>query len=264
MNTLLLEKCGGVAVVTLNRPEVLNAVSQELIREMRSTLSELSFDGSVRSLLLRAAGRAFCAGADLTDNGRDGSDLSVGERVALNMDIGFNPLIRDLAAFPKPSVAAVNGLAVGGGVGLALSCDIVIAARSAKFVQVFGPKLAIVPDMGCSWFLPHHLGRARARALALTGDTLAAEDAERWGLIWKCVDDASLADASSALAERLAKGPTRAFAWIKRALDAAPHHSLAEQLQYERDCQLVLADQPEFLEGVQAFLEKRDPKFGDD
>ncbi len=262
MKTLVVEEKDGVLVITLNRPEVLNSINQQLIAEFRSVLAESLAKRSVRALLVTGAGRAFCAGADLAaDDGNPA--LGVGERVALGMERGFNPLIRELASFPKPTVASVHGVAAGGGVGLALSCDIVLAARSASFIQVFGPKLAIVPDMGCSWFLPHLLGRARARALALTGDRLSAEDAERWGLIWKCVDDDEIKSEAFGLAGRLASGPTNAFAWIKRALDAAPRNSLTDQLDYEKDCQRVLADHPNFIEGVQAFLSKRVPDFSE-
>ncbi len=256
-----LEREGDVAVVTLRRPDVFNAINQELIAELRSVLADSAADASVRALVLTGAGKAFCSGADLAADDGGEPDWSVGRRVAHSMEVGFNPLVRDLAGFPKPVIAAVNGVAAGGGVGLALSADIVLAARSASFIQVFGPRLAIVPDMGCSWFLPHYLGRARARGLALTGDRLSAEVAEQWGLIWKCVADEALMEESMALADRLAKGPTRAFGAIKEALDLAPSNSLSEHLDYERDRQRELADSPEFSEGVRAFLQKREPRF---
>jgi len=260
MKTLIVEENEGVAVVTLNRPRVLNSINQELIAEFRSVLSESSVKASVGALLVTGSGRAFCAGADLAPE-EESAELGFGELVARRMDAGFNPFIRELACFPKPTIAAVHGVAAGEGVGVALSCDIVLAGRSASFIQVFGPKLALVPDMGCSWFLPHYVGQARARALALTGDPLSAEDAERWGLIWKCLDDDKLAVESLALAKRLARGPTNAFGWIKRALDVAPRNTLLDQLDYERDCQRVLGDQPNFIEGVQAFLSKRAADF---
>jgi 2-(1,2-epoxy-1,2-dihydrophenyl)acetyl-CoA isomerase len=177
------------------------------------------------------------------------------------MELGFNPLVRDLVRFPKPVVVAVNGVTAGGGVGLALCGDIVLAAKSAYFAQVFGPRLGLVPDMGCTWFLPQLLGRARARALALLGDRLPAEKAAEWGLIWAAVEDAKLLDEAGAVAQRLAQGPTRAFARIKEVLEAAPFNTLEEQLELERRVQGELGDAGDFAEGVRAFLEKREPKF---
>jgi 2-(1,2-epoxy-1,2-dihydrophenyl)acetyl-CoA isomerase len=256
-------RLGAVAEVTMNRPEALNALSRPLIEALRSTLAELAADLSVRAVILTGAGRGFCAGADLTPNSGFGGGLTVsgGEATAQRMASHFNPLALEAATFPKPMVAAVNGVAAGGGVALALAADIVLAARSASFVQVFGPRLGLVPDMGCTWLVPHALGRARARGLALLGDRLSAEKAAEWGLVWEAVDDAALMTKARAIAARLAAGPSNAFKNIKLALDAAPFNDLATQLELERSMQRELADGEDLREGVRAFLEKREPRF---
>lgn len=261
-STILLESKDGVATLTLNRPEMLNSLNKVIIDDIRSALRVLARDEATKVLIVTGAGRGFCAGADLTTSGgNDGSDRSVGEGVAHAMEIGYNPLVRDLAGFPKPVIVAVNGVAAGGGVGLALCGDIVIAARSAYFVQVFVPRLGLVPDMGCTWFFPQLLGRARSRALAMLGDRLPAEKAADWGLIWQCVDDDKLVAEAQALAQRLAKGPQLAYRELKRVLDAAPLNTLDEQLEMERLTQRTLGDTDDFKEGVMSFLTKRDPQF---
>ena len=261
-STILLDKTDGVATLTLNRPEMLNSLNKTIIDDIRSALRMLARDEATKVLIVTGAGRGFCAGADLTaTGGNDGSDRSVGEGVAHAMEIGHNPLVRDLAGFPKPVIVAVNGVAAGGGVGLALCGDIVIAARSAYFVQVFVPRLGLVPDMGCTWFFPQLLGRARSRALALLGDRLPADKAAAWGLIWECVDDDKLGAEAQALAQRLAKGPQLAYRELKRVLDAAPLNTLDEQLETERLTQRLLGDSEDFKEGVMSFLSKRDPQF---
>ncbi len=251
----------GTAVLTLNRPEVLNSINQELIAELRAAIAEVARDDGVRALVLTGAGRAFCAGADLAADPGLEPGMSIGELLRRSMDRGFNPLVRELTALAKPVVAAVNGIAAGGGVGLALAADITIAARSAEFVQVFGPRLGLVPDMGCTYFLPHLVGRARARGLALLGDRLPAQTAEEWGLIWKCVDDAALMGEAQLIARSLAEGPTQCFGYIKRALDAALRNTLSDQLDIEREYQRILGDTEDFREGVFAFLGKRKPEF---
>jgi 2-(1,2-epoxy-1,2-dihydrophenyl)acetyl-CoA isomerase len=260
--TILLTREGAIATLTLNRPQNLNSLNKQIIEDIRGALKELSADDSVRVLMMTGAGRGFCAGADLADNGfADGVKRSPGQGILHSMEIGYNPLVRDLHHFPKPIVVAVNGVTAGGGVGLALSGDIVIAGKSAYFVQVFGPRLGLVPDMGCTWFLPQLLGRARARGLALLGDRLPAEKAADWGLIWGAVDDAKLLDEAKSIAARLAAGPTQTFARIKEVLDVAPFNTLEEQLELERRVQGVLGDAGDFVEGVRAFLEKREPQF---
>lgn len=259
---ILLETSDGVATLTLNRPAGLNSLNKGLINDIRTALRGLAKDDAVRSLIVTGAGRGFCSGADLSSSDfGDGVARSVGENISHSMEIGYNPLVRDLAGFPKPVVSAVNGVAAGGGVGLALCGDIVIAARSAYFVQVFGPRLGLVPDMGCTWYFPQHLGRARSRALALLGDRLPADKAAEWGLIWACVDDDKLFDEARALASRLAKGPAAAFSEIKRVLDAASSNTLDEQLELERRTQRRLGDTDDFREGVTSFLTKREPQF---
>jgi len=259
---ILLETADGVATLTLNRPSGLNSLNKGLIDDIRAALRALAKDDGVKALIVTGAGRGFCAGADLSNAGfNDGVARSVGEGISYSMEIGYNPLVRDLSGFPKPVVVAVNGVAAGGGVGLALCGDIVLAGKSAYFVQVFGPRLGLVPDMGCTWFFPQLLGRARSRALAMLGDRLPAEKAAEWGLIWSCVEDAALMSEAKTLAARLAKGPAIAFAEIKRVLDAAAQNTLDEQLELERRTQQRLGDTEDFREGVTAFLTKREPQF---
>ena len=260
--TITFATHAAVATITLNRPQALNALNKQLIDELRAAIRHATKDDGVRAIVMTGAGRGFCSGADLANAGfADDVARSVGEGVSHSMEIAYNPLVRDIAGCPKPVVAAVNGIAAGGGVGLALAADIVVAAKSAYFVQVFGPRLGLVPDMGCTWFLPRLVGRARARGLALLGDRLSAEKAAEWGLIWTAVADADLMAEAQGLAGRLAKGPPRAFAHIKRALDDAPLMSLDEQLEIERRMQGVLGDTEDFREGVGAFLTKREPEF---
>lgn len=260
--TILVETADAVTAITLNRPQGLNALNKQLIDEVRAAIRQAGKDDATRAIILTGAGRGFCSGADLANAGfNDGVQRSVGEGVSHSMEIAYNPLVRDIADCPKPIVAAVNGIAAGGGVGLALSADIVVAAKSAYFVQVFGPRLGLVPDMGCTWYLPRLVGRARARGLALLGDRLSAEQAAQWGLIWAAIDDAELMPQARAIAARLAKGPPKAFAEIKRTLDIAPDNTLDEQLEIERKIQGVLGDTEDFREGVTAFLTKRDPQF---
>jgi 2-(1,2-epoxy-1,2-dihydrophenyl)acetyl-CoA isomerase len=259
---ILVETKDNIATLTLNRPQALNSLSKGIIDDIRAALRQLGGDASVKALIVTGGGRGFCAGADLAAGGwNDGVQRTPGEGISHSMEIGYNPLVRELSEFPKPVVVAVNGVAAGGGVGLALSGDIVLAAKSAYFVQVFGPRLGLVPDMGCTWFFPHLLGRARSRALAMLGDRLPAEKAAEWGLIWAAVDDAQLMTEARAIAERLAKGPSNAFREIKRVLDAASSNTLDQQLELERRVQRGLGDTEDFREGVTAFLTKREPQF---
>jgi len=251
----------GVAVLTLNRPDVLNSMNPQLLDEARAALRMTRDDAAIGALVITGAGRGFCAGADLAAGFKGPDAASVGDGVAHGMEIGFNPLIREIAQLPKPVVCAVNGIAAGGGVGLALAGDVVFAARSASFVQVFGPKLALVPDCGVTYFMPRLIGQARTRALALSGDKLSAEQAADWGLIWACVDDAALMDDAMAYAEKLANGPTRAFGDIKQVLDASYDNDLAAQLDLEKETQRRRGNDPNFAEGVSAFMEKRTPHF---
>ena len=261
METITLAVEDGIALLTLNRPEVLNSIDTQLIADMRAAVAEVAGNPDARVLLITGAGRGFCAGADLAAQGQRQDGMSVGQGVAHGMTIGFNPMMRELYALQKPIVAAVNGVAAGGGVGLALAADIVIAAKSAAFIQVFGPRLGLIPDLGCTWHLPRLVGRARALGLALTGDKLPAETAAEWGLIWKCVDDEALMSEARTVAAKLAKGPTNAFGEIRKAIDAAGNNGFAAQLDYERDVQGMLGDHPNFVAGVKAFLTKKDPEF---
>jgi 2-(1,2-epoxy-1,2-dihydrophenyl)acetyl-CoA isomerase len=255
-----LEISDGVALLRLNRPEVLNSLNDLLIREIRSALAAVSADSNARALVLTGAGRGFCAGADLS-GGKKTPGLSVGEAVAQSMEEFFNPLVRDLYRLDKPTVAAVNGVAAGGGVGIALTTDIVLAARSASFKLVFVPKLGIIPDCAATFHLQRLVGRARALGVSLLGEPIPAERAAEWGLIWRCVDDDALMGEAMEIAARLAAGPTLAFAHLRNVLAAADHNTLDEQLDLERDTQRILGDTKDFLEGVMAFAQKRAPKF---
>lgn len=259
-DTVEFELTDGVAVLRLNRPKVLNSLNPPLLDEMRSVLAAVSEDDEARALVVTGNGRGFCAGADLAAGERP-PGLSMGEAIAQSMDQRFNPLIRDLFHLQKPVVAAVNGAAAGGGVGVALAADIVLAARSASFELVFVPRLGIVPDCGASFFLQRLIGRARALGLCMLGESLSAERAAEWGLIWSCVEDDKLMDEAMAIAVRLASGPTLAFPRLRSVLAAAEHHTLDEQLDLERDAQRVLCDSEDFMEGALAFLQKREPKF---
>jgi 2-(1,2-epoxy-1,2-dihydrophenyl)acetyl-CoA isomerase len=257
--TVLVEGLGQpVARITLNRPERLNALSLEMVDELRAACEAVSRAGP-RVVVLTGAGRAFCAGADLQNPFFEGENL--GEGVSTAMLERYHPMVEALAALPCPTIAAVNGVAAGGGASLALLCDLVVSARSATFIQVFGPQLGLVPDLSATYTLPRLVGRARARGLALLGDRLDATTAEAWGLIWKAVDDGQLEAEVSALAARLAAGPTGAFQAIKRALDVSPGNTLTEQLEVERQEQRTLAAHPNLREAVMAFREKRKPCF---
>lgn len=258
--TILYRVEDGVAVLTLNRPERLNAMSHRLVEETNAALDAARDDAAVRCLLLTGTGRGFCAGADLAGRGPGDSGNDGRPDVGTAMDRLFNPMIRKLRGLPKPAIAAVNGVAAGGGANLALACDIVLAARSARFDQAF-VRISLIPDLGGTWFLPRLVGDQRARALAMLGVPVPAEEAQRIGLVWQVFDDAALAAESMALAKRLAAGPTRSYAAIKRALDAAATNTLDAQLDLERDLQRELGRSEDFREGVAAFLEKRPARF---
>jgi 2-(1,2-epoxy-1,2-dihydrophenyl)acetyl-CoA isomerase len=247
----------GVQTITLNRPERLNAFNPEMHGLLREALERAGDDDAVRAVLLTGAGRGFCAGQDLSE--RDvGGDAAID--LAVTIGTHYNPLVRRMRELPKPIVCAVNGVAAGAGANVALACDIVLAARSASFIQAFA-KIGLVPDSGGTWFLPRLAGRARAMGLALLGDKLPAEDAASWGLIWKAVDDDKLMAEAGALARSLAAGPTRAYALIKRALDASETNTLDAQLELERDLQREAGFSADYREGVAAFLEKRKARF---
>ena len=258
---LLVEKRDGYRVLTLNRPRQLNAFDAALHVAMRAALDEIEADGTCRAVLLTGAGRAFCAGQDLSAVELPGPDRPTAQ-VDLGRTIGedYNPMLRRLRALPMPVICAVNGMAAGGGANIALACDIVIAARSAQFLQAFA-KIGLIPDCGGTWLLPHLGGPARARGMALLAEPIPAETAERWGLIWKVFDDEILMGEAYGLAERLAKGPTSAYAATKRAIEAASTNTFDAQLDMERDVQGAIGREHDFAEGVRAFLEKRPAKF---
>ncbi len=255
--TILFEVDGGIARLTLNRPDKLNSFNVQMHGEVREALSGIPASGA-RVLVLTGAGRGFCAGQDLGDRavapGAQGVDL--GESI----ENRYNPLVLALRELPMPVIAAVNGVAAGAGANIALACDIVIAARSANFVQAFS-KLGLIPDSGGTWFLPRLVGDARALGLALLGNKLPAEQAAAWGLIWQCVDDAELAQTVDALAKQFAVAPTRGLAATKAALRRSWQHSFKEQLDLERDVQRELGRSSDYSEGVAAFAEKRTPRF---
>lgn len=256
--TIQLAIADGVATLTLDRPKSLNSFNTEMHEEVRDALTRVERDEAVRCLLITGAGRGFCAGQDLSDRsvapGAEAPDL--GESIERN----YNPLIRRLKAMEMPVVCAVNGVAAGAGANLALACDIVLAARSAAFIQAFC-RIGLVPDSGGTWHLPRLVGHARAMALALLGDKIPAEQAAAWGMIWRCVDDAALMDEATALARHLATQPTHGLALVKRAINASLANDLEAQLSLERDYQRLAGRTEDYREGVAAFTEKRDPVF---
>ena len=256
-SSILVDRRAGYRVITLNRPQRLNAFNEDMHLVLRAALADAQADATCGALLLTGAGRGFCAGQDLGDRQPgDGPPRDLGA----SLDTFYNPLVRQLRALPFPVIAAVNGTAAGAGANLALHCDIVLAARSAKFVQAFA-KLGLVPDSGGTWLLPRLVGAARARGLVLLAEPLAADAAEDWGLIWKAVDDDRLMAEAEAICARFATGPTVGLGLIKRALDASEGNDLDRQLDLERDLQREAGRSPDYAEGVRAFLEKRSPVF---
>lgn len=250
----------GLARVTLRRPEVLNAIDTALIAAFRAALSRAVADGA-RALLLTAEGRAFCTGADLSDPRLTdyGEDRQAGS--ARVMAEWIDPMILDFVTLPIPTVAAVNGVAAGGGIGLALGADIVLAADHARFLSVFVPRLGLVPDMGVSWHLSRALGPARARAVMLLGEPITAPEAMASGLIWKSLPAADLLPEAEATARRLVCGPPLAQARARALAQAAQEQSLVEQIALESRTQAALNATEDAAEGLRAFLEKRDPRF---
>ena len=261
---VLVTQLGAVRTITLNRPQALNSFTTQLHEQFAAALDAAAADTSVRCLVLTGAGRGFCAGQDLGD-----------PSVALNpvpggvpTDVGavverfYKPLALRIRTLPMPVIAAVNGVAAGAGASLALGCDLVIASRSASFIQAFA-RIGLVPDAGGTWLLPRLVGRAQALALALTGDKLGAEQAQAIGLIWKCVDDASFADEVAATAARLAAMPIKALVATRTAMDAALRMDFVDALDHESRCQSQLSASPDYLEGVAAFMAKRPAVFSD-
>jgi 2-(1,2-epoxy-1,2-dihydrophenyl)acetyl-CoA isomerase len=261
---VLTSNAGAVRTLSLNRPAALNSFTTELHAELMTALELAAKDNGVRCVVLTGAGRAFCAGQDLADPSV-APDLTPG---AAPKDLGhviatyYAPLVTRLRSMPVPVVAAVNGVAAGAGANLALCCDLVVAGRSASFIQAF-TKIGLVPDSGGTWLLPRLVGSARALGIALLGDKLPAEEAARIGLIWQCVDDAALADTAAALASKLAAMPTRALVATRQAMTAAQDMDLGTALAEEARLQREMGNANDYREGVEAFLAKRAPVFKD-
>jgi 2-(1,2-epoxy-1,2-dihydrophenyl)acetyl-CoA isomerase len=256
--TILYACVDGIARVTLNRPDRLNSFTAAMHQELRDALAMARADASARVLLLTGAGRGFCAGQDLSDRAVAPGEAPVD--LGASIETYYRPLVLALRSLPVPVVCAVNGVAAGAGANIALACDIVIAAKSASFIQAFC-KIGLIPDSGGTYFLPRLVGTARALGLAMLGDKLPAQQAADWGLIWKCVDDAELAPTVDALLAQLAQAPTRGLVATRRALHASALSTLEGQLDLERDLQRELGNSADYREGVAAFLSKRPPQF---
>ena len=257
-NPVLVEDRDGYREITLNRPEKLNSFNEVQHLALKAAIDGAASDPAIRAILLTGAGRGFCAGQDLSDRvqpeGGEAPDLGA------TIERFYNPLIRAMRALEKPIVCAVNGVAAGAGANIALNCDIVLAARSATFVQAFA-KIGLIPDSGGTWVLPRLVGEARAKALVLTAQPVKADEAERIGMIWKVLEDHMLMDEARALAKALAQAPTAGLGMAKQALQAAWTNTLDAQLDLERDTQRRAGRTPDYAEGVRAFMDKRRPSF---
>ncbi|POF29417.1 2-(1,2-epoxy-1,2-dihydrophenyl)acetyl-CoA isomerase PaaG [Roseibium marinum] len=256
--TVLAERQDGFLLITLNRPDRLNAFNETMHHELRQCLSEAQSHDDIRAVLLTGAGRAFCAGQDLSDRDMRGGNEA--PDLGHTLETLYNPLVRQIRALPKPVVCAVNGVAAGAGANIALACDIVLAAHSARFIQAFS-KIGLVPDSGGTWFLPRLIGEARAKALAMTGEPLNAETAVSWGLIWKAVPDMELLKEAKTFTAQLAGGATKGLALTKQLIQDASVQPLDRHLDAERDAQRVAGKTADYREGVAAFLEKRHARF---
>ncbi len=255
--TILTDKRDGYRVITLNRPDRLNSFNTAMHEALCEAVNEAEADLSCRAMILTGAGRGFCAGQDLADRV---FKPGVAPDLTVALNTYYNPLVRKLRSMRFPVIGAINGVAAGAGANVALACDIVIAGRSAKFIQSFG-KLGLVPDSGGTWMLPRLVGAARARALALLAEPVNAETAESWGMIWKTFDDDKLMDEAHRLAAHFATQPTVGLGLIKQALDASETNDYATQLDLERDLQGQAGRTPDYMEGVMAFMQKRTPNF---
>lgn len=255
-HTILFENKSGIARLTLNRPERLNAFTTQMHEEVADALARVEADADTRVLLLTATGRGFCAGQDLAERNVNAGPLDLGETTRTY----YNPLIRRLVALPLPVVCAVNGVAAGAGVNLALACDVVIARSSARFVQAFSA-IGLIPDAGGTWALPHLIGQARALGFTLTGGTISAGAAAEWGLIWKSVDDEHFDAELEALIEQLAHGPTRGLGMAKQAIRQAGLSTLEQQLELESELQRQCGLTHDYKEGVSAFKQRQRPNF---
>ncbi len=261
------DPAGDVATVTLNRPETLNSMNDDFMNDITEAFGMVAADDGVRAVILTGAGRGFCSGADLR-NAAAGDDKgfdadAAGEATTDSMDNVFHPAIRAVAECPVPTVARINGVTAGGGIGLALSCDVAIAARSAFFVATFGPRLGIVPDLGTTWQLPMRVGRARALGMTLLGERVSADQAEDWGLVWKTVDDEELDAAVGQVVDVLRRSSPAAMSRIRESVDGATQRDLADQLDVEMGHQAVLIPR-NMADGAAAFLAKSDPSFSGD
>lgn len=257
-SSILVEKQEGYTTLTLNRPDKLNSFNAEMNKALLAALIDAENDENCRAILLTGAGKGFCAGQDLSDRVRpaDGTppDLSI------TIETLYAPLVRKIRSLPKPIICAVNGVAAGAGANIALCCDIVLAAKSAKFIQAFA-KIGLVPDCGGTWTLPRLVGAARAKGLAMLATPLSAEQAVDWGMIWQAVENDELMTEATTLAQHFATAPTIGIGFIKQALYDSQNNTLDEQLDLERDLQKQAGFTPDYQEGVSAFMEKRAPNF---
>ncbi|ANS21932.1 2-(1,2-epoxy-1,2-dihydrophenyl)acetyl-CoA isomerase PaaG [Acinetobacter baumannii] len=255
---IIAEEKNGVGYLTFNRPKALNSFNVDMHREVAEVLSQWTKNPDVRCVVISGEGRGFCAGQDLGDRVVDPN--AEAPDLGYSIETYYNPLIKTIVNMPKPVICAVNGVAAGAGANIALACDLVIAAKSANFVQAFC-RLGLVPDSAGTWFLPRAVGHARAMGLALLGDKLPAETAKEWGMIWDVVEDAELKTKVTELAERLAKQPTFGLSLIKKAIHQSSNNTFEEQMLLERDLQRIAGRSEDYREGVQAFMNKREPNF---
>lgn len=248
----------GLAILTLNRPDRLNSFNSEMHDEVRRAFKEIKRDKSVRALLLTGSGRGFCAGQDLSDR-----SVSAGDEVpdlSVSIEKYYNPLIRSIVGLPMPVLCAVNGVAAGAGANIALACDLVLAAKSASFIQSFN-KLGLVPDSGGTWILPKLIGQARAMRLCLLGEKVSAQEALDMGMICQVCEGDDLLDEATRLGKQLAQAPTKGLGLIKRAIRASASNSFEQQLDLERDLQGIAGRGDDYREGVAAFMAKREPNY---
>ncbi|ELY5698518.1 2-(1,2-epoxy-1,2-dihydrophenyl)acetyl-CoA isomerase PaaG [Acinetobacter baumannii] len=255
---IIAEEKNGVGYLTFNRPKALNSFNVDMHREVAEVLNQWTKNPDVRCVVISGEGRGFCAGQDLGDRVVDPN--AEAPDLGYSIETYYNPLIKTIVNMPKPVICAVNGVAAGAGANIALACDLVIAAKSANFVQAFC-RLGLVPDSAGTWFLPRAVGHARAMGLALLGDKLPAETAKEWGMIWDVVEDAELKTKVTELAERLAKQPTFGLSLIKKAIHQSSNNTFEEQMLLERDLQRIAGRSEDYREGVQAFMNKREPNF---
>ncbi|MDC5425087.1 2-(1,2-epoxy-1,2-dihydrophenyl)acetyl-CoA isomerase PaaG [Acinetobacter baumannii] len=255
---IIAEEKNGVGYLTFNRPKALNSFNVDMHREVAEVLNLWTKNPDVRCVVISGEGRGFCAGQDLGDRVVDPN--AEAPDLGYSIETYYNPLIKTIVNMPKPVICAVNGVAAGAGANIALACDLVIAAKSANFVQAFC-RLGLVPDSAGTWFLPRAVGHARAMGLALLGDKLPAETAKEWGMIWDVDEDAELKTKVTELAERLAKQPTFGLSLIKKAIHQSSNNTFDEQMLLERDLQRIAGRSEDYREGVQAFMNKREPNF---